>query len=89
MQQVDVRVDVPRLRQLIAGRLALIRSGAGVTEAALPWPQLLSYAPPISQAQGAQQQQRGQVRLANRLFDSGKPENMPDVASVWAYMRHL
>ncbi|KAI7842197.1 hypothetical protein COHA_004110 [Chlorella ohadii] len=65
------------------------RLGAGVTEAALPWPQLLSYAPPISQAQGAQQQQRGQVRLANRLFDSGKPENMPDAASVWAYMRHL
>ncbi|PRW57354.1 DUF563 domain [Chlorella sorokiniana] len=94
LTHVDIRVDVPRLRQLIAGRLALIRSGASVGEAALPWPQLLSPVAPPPQAQATHQppppqRRRAQVRLANRLFDSGVPEDMPDVADVWSYVRHL
>ena len=36
---VDVVADIGALRQLIAGRLALIRSGATVPQAALPWPE--------------------------------------------------
>lgn len=35
---VDVAVDVAALRQLIAGRLELIRGGASVVQARLPWP---------------------------------------------------
>ncbi len=35
---VDVVVDVEALRELIAGRLRLIREGASVVEARLPWP---------------------------------------------------
>lgn len=89
--QVDIRVDVPRLRQLIAGRLALIRSGASLPEAALPWPHLHGSAEPPKQepTAQAQPQQRRQVRLTARLFDTGVPELMPDVADVWAYVRHL
>lgn len=89
-QQVDIRVDVQRLRQLIGGRLALIRSGASVAEAAVPWPQLpTGSTPPAGQAAAGQGQRKGQVRLARRLFDSAEREEMPDVAAVWAFMRHL
>lgn len=35
---VDVVVDVQALQRLIAGRLELIRAGASVARARLPWP---------------------------------------------------
>jgi protein O-GlcNAc transferase len=35
---VDVVVDVPALRALLASRLPLVYAGASVADAALPWP---------------------------------------------------
>ena len=35
---VDVVADIAALRELIAGRLRIVRQGASVVEARLPWP---------------------------------------------------
>lgn len=80
--QVDIRVDVEALRQLVAGRLVAIRSGASVAEAALPWPRLPDPPPASAKAQAPAGQ-----RLVARLLDSGAPEQLPDVAAVWAHLR--
>lgn len=37
--RVDVRVDVPTVVELLRDRLQVIRSGASVAQAALPWPE--------------------------------------------------
>ena len=84
MQQVDIRVDVQALRSLVAGRLAAIRGGASVAEAALPWPRLPDPAPASAKAQAPVG--RAESRLAARLLDSGAPEELPDVAAVWSYL---
>lgn len=73
--QVDVRVDVAALRQLIAGRLQLIRSGASVEEAALPWPTIAEAAPSPAVA--------GVARQTPASLFPGGGEVLPSAEAVW------
>ncbi len=71
-----LRVDVAALRQLIAGRLQLIRGGASVEEAALPWPTIAGAAASPASAASAGR------RPPPSLFP-GSGEVLPSVEAVW------
>lgn len=79
LTHVDVRVDVAALRALVAGRLALIRGGASVAEAALPWPAVTGVAAAGQPPPQQQQPPAGKPRL----FEAQGVELLPTQEQVW------
>lgn len=88
---IDLRINTTALRALLAEAVPLIRAGASMAEAALPWP-LLPWGPaqtaPVAEA--AQQASGGPAggrpplrQLAKRLLDVNPlPDLLPDV-DIW------
>lgn len=70
-------MDVAALRDLIRGRLALIRTGASVAEAALPWPR------PEEPASAAAAPKPLARQAAGSQFGAGLPPK-ESAAAVWA-----
>ena len=71
LTQVDIRVDVAALRELVGGRLERIRAGASVREAELPWPLIQTKQPPASAPNRPPQPPANhQAAKPRRLFDS-------------------
>ncbi len=88
---VDLRINTTALRALLAEAVPLIRAGASMAEAALPWP-LLPWGPAQTApaAEAAQQAGGGPTggrppprQLAKRLLDVNPlPDLLPDV-DIW------
>lgn len=70
---VDLHVDTAALRALLASRLPLLRGGARVAEAALPWPSIA-----VGDAAPRQRQPVG------RLFGTRPQAPLPAADAVWA-----
>lgn len=70
---VDLHVDIPALRALLASRLPLLRGGASVAEAALPWPS-------IAVGDGAPRRDPP----VQRLFAGRRQAPLPAADAVWA-----